>query len=197
MNARGGIQMIGCETHLIVFAGKKLELYRVIQSSLIIALCKSVNLGRDCTRDELFTNSISWNKTKSHFVTYHSIDDSGDGDFSAMREIEVWHFDAEADNISLTQTIEPGSDTSFNYVAVGEDFIIGASKDKKIHVWYLHTKGKLSYVLCDVEEDDELADHAIISSSPVLPWTHASDNLTPWLCTLCLGCKERQTIEKI
>jgi WD40 repeat protein len=83
---------------------------------------------------------------------YHSLDNERSK--AETCEICVWSFDATTDQITQTQLIEAG--IGLRNVVMAEDFIVGACAERKIHVWNRRTKEKMPYILCDVDEDDEI-----------------------------------------
>jgi hypothetical protein len=171
-NMARNVPVLGCRTHVIVVTGNTLKLYKLTSNtndSTYVLECQSVSLGRACNNDDIdengftneyFNNSISWGRNEFDFVVYHSVDNWRDG-VPGTCEISVWGLDALANQITRTQYIE--ARIGLENVAMSEDFIVGASKDKKMHVWNRHTKEKLPYILCDVDEEDELDDDDIIS----------------------------------
>lgn len=152
------IPVIGCETHAIVLAGRSLILYKqTIDGESPVLATQSVILGRTCHEINhegyCFENTINWGADRSEFVVYHSLDNERSK--AETCEISVWSFDATTDQITQTQLIEAG--IGLRNVVMAEDFIVGACAERKIHVWNRRTKEKMPYILCDVDEDDELA----------------------------------------
>ena len=65
----------------------------------------------------------------------------------------MFKFDATSDSITLATSITT-PDIRVKRAALADDYIIGASDDKKIHVWKRSNCEKI-HVLCDVEDEDE------------------------------------------
>jgi len=147
-----GIPTIGCETHFIAVTGRELRLWRVTEAPQLLHCLRSEVLGRDCVGNELFSSLIAWGKD-GHFVVYRSIGGSiTDGPVEG--EISVWRLDTESDQLIRIQMFEVG--IYLNAVALADDYVAGASKDKKVHIWNRQTGEKIWSDLCDVDEEDEL-----------------------------------------
>ena len=182
--------------------GNEVKLYKVVSTSELLTLLQSEVLGRACTYEadiandnERFTNRIAWGDDEAHFIVYHSLENFNDAS-NGTREISVWHFDADADNnISLLQTIEAGIE--LRAVALAEDYVVGASKDKKIHVWDRHTKEKKWDGLCDIaDEDDQLEDYDIIYPLHLSCHGHMLITTSHFGCALCVWNMKTGRLEK-
>lgn len=190
-----GIPAIGCETHVIIVTGSTLILYKVSSvDDVAVALCQSVLLGRGCRNDEEnFNNAIVWGQS-SEFVLYHSLETTDDA-FPGTYELSTWSLDAEADCVSRTLTIQAG--VELGDVAMGEDFIVGSSRDKKIHVWERHTSEKKPFILCDVEEDDQLGEEDCIFPLRMSCHGHMLVTASHLGCALCVwNIKTGQLLNK-
>lgn len=181
-----GIPAIGCETHVIIVTGNTLNLYKLTSvDDAAIALCQSVLLGRGCRNNEdHFKNAIVWggNQT-SEFVVYHSLETTSDT-LPATCELSAWSLDAEVDRLSQTLTIQPG--VKLADVAMAEDFIVGSSNNKKIHVWDRHTSEKKPFILCDVEEEDQLEENECIHPLRMSCHGHMLVTASHLGCALCV-----------
>ena len=138
------IPVLGSETHVIFVARNTLHLKRLaisVEEQTFVTSCQSISLGSAHQNiDEWFYNSIAWGPNRStEFVIYHSS--------AEMNEFSVWSLSAESDQVSRTQTIEV-EDIDLNQVALADEYIIGTSHDKKIHVWDRTTGEKKPYVSC-------------------------------------------------
>ena len=177
-----GIPVIACKSHVIAVIGNTLNVYRVEKGNKLVELCHSELLGRECRNNaEYFKNDIQWGVNESEFVVYHSLDDYGT---PGMFEISVRQFDADGDSVSKTHTIEAG--INLTDVAMSEDFIVGASKDKKIRVWDRHTMEKKPFALCDVKEEDELDQEDIVWPLRISLHGHILVSTSHIGCALCV-----------
>ena len=126
-------------------------------------------------------------------MIYHSLQTVAGG--SGTCGISVWHFDADADIISLTQTIEAGIELLS--VALADDYVVGASKDKKLHIWNRHTKEKKWDGLCDIkDEDDQLDDVDIIWPLHLSCHGHMLITTSHIGCALCVWNMKTGRLEK-
>ena len=151
-----GLPLLGCETHLIVCIGNCLKLYRVetdTTSPKLLSLKQSVVTTRekdpqDDPQDDLagaLAMSISWGNDKSSFV------------YCRGTEISIWRLDSAEDTLEQIKLIhyDADEDLQIEDVALGDDYVVGSSTDRHIHIWDRFTGEKLPHVLCDVEEEDD------------------------------------------
>ena len=144
-----GIYLLGCETHLIVCFGASLNLYRVetdTASAELLSLKQSVLTTQEQGPQNTIPVSISWGGDKSSFV-YCCGTESGN-------EISVWSLDVAKDTLEQMSVIHC-EDVEIGNIALGDDYVFGASKRRDIHIWDRFTGEKLPHVLCDVEEEEE------------------------------------------
>lgn len=163
-----GISLLGCDTHLIVCIGNCLKLYRVetdTASAELLSLKQSITMRESA--QEIITGSvddeISWGSDKSSFVYCRH----------GTEKISVWSLDVPSDTINQVKLIDYGEneDLQIENVALGDDYIVGASTQRDIHVWNRFTGEKLPHVLCDIkEEDDRLGPDDIVRS--LLLWCY-------------------------
>lgn len=158
-NHGASIEVIGNATHVIFVAGNMLYLNKVLdrEGDIDVRLYHCIVLGEvqvdEFDRDQLHS-SIAWGVDESteFVVSFSSLD---------SQMMSIWYLDPESDQITQTQAISIDTEAELNEVALGEDYIIGASLDRKIHVWDRKTGTKLPYILCDaIEEDQVEADEA-------------------------------------
>jgi len=186
-----GIPIIGCETHLIALVGNTILLYRVTSGASMLVLSHTVTLGRDWQHNEgMATNLISWGEDKTHIVVFHCVSnirhnfDDDDDDTVPSAEMCIYHLDTETDRLSLTLRIHPG--ILLSAVSLSDDFVIGCSKNKKIHVWDRHSSQKKPFILCDVEEDKELGNWNIIHPLHLSCCGHMLVSTSHLGCALCV-----------
>lgn len=139
------IPAIGNETHVIFVAGNMLHLNKLStlpSEAKCVAMRLSVLLGRDpvLIPGERFDNSISWSSDQlTEFVVCHCPDE--------FCEVSVWTLDADANQITRTQTLE--LNFFITEIALSDGYIIGGSSARKICVWDRET-GVFLHELCDV-----------------------------------------------
>lgn len=141
-----GITVIASETHVIFVTGNFINVNRISTSQHheCCALSQSILLeeGKQFTSDQ-YSNTIAWGPDQStEFAVYYSSPEKN--------ELSNWSVDTETDQISRTNTIQVDTDLELNQVALSSDYIIGASIDKKIHVWERFSGEKKHSFLCDV-----------------------------------------------
>jgi WD40 repeat protein len=133
--------------------------------------------GNHQIAETFFFSSIAWGPDQSNeFVIYYSADN--------LAELSICHLDSEADSVSRTQFIE--LENELNQVASSSDFVIGASTDNKIHVWDRRTGEKRPYVLCDVEDDEELDEDEILYPLRMSCHGHILVTTSYLGCALCV-----------
>mmetsp|Transcript_12752 Transcript_12752/g.25574 ORF Transcript_12752/g.25574 Transcript_12752/m.25574 type:complete len:481 (+) Transcript_12752:175-1617(+) len=148
-----GFPLLGCETHLIICIDNCLKLYRVETDTAaeeLLSFKQSVVATRQNgpQPQDVFDVpiSISWGSDKSSFVYCHDT------------EISIWSLDVANDTLDKVKFIDVAGDDEdiqIDNVALGDDYIIGSSTDRDIHVWDRYTGEKLPNVLCDIEEEDD------------------------------------------
>eukprot|EP00956_Cyclotella_meneghiniana_P005696 scaffold7328_cov114-Cyclotella_meneghiniana.AAC.3 len=155
-NRQDEIPVIGSETHVIFVARNTLHLKRLaisVEEQTFVTSCQSICLSRQ-NINGWFNNSIAWGQDcTTEFVIHHSSVE--------VSELSVWSLNAEYNQVFRSQTIEV-EDLCLNQVALADEYIIGASNDKKIHIWDRTAGQKKPFVLCDVGGDDELDEDEII-----------------------------------
>eukprot|EP00984_Skeletonema_dohrnii_P022301 scaffold11434_cov104-Skeletonema_dohrnii-CCMP3373.AAC.1 len=157
-----GISLLGCETHLIICIGNCLTLYRVetdTASADLLSFKKSIVASGKNGPQSTDEVSISWCSDKSSFV------------YCRGTELSIWSLDVANDTLDLVKLIDYDEDLQIVSIALGDDYIIGSSTLRDIHVWDSSTGEKLPHVLCDIEEeDDRLSPDYIIR--PLQLWCH-------------------------
>ena len=157
LRSPNGILLLSCETHLIVCIGNFLKLYRVetdTVSAELLSFKQSVVTTREndqnmtTDRDDV---AISWGSDKSSFV------------YCRGNEISVWRLDVANDTLNQVKLIDYGedeedADLEIDNVALGDDFIVGSSTQRDIHIWNRSTGEKLPYVLCDIDDENDRLD---------------------------------------
>ena len=157
LRSPNGILLLSCETHLIVCIGNFLKLYRVetdTVSAELLSFKQSVVTTREndqnmtTDRDDV---AISWGSDKSSFV------------YCRGNEISVWRLDVANDTLNQVKLIDYGedeedADLEIDNVALGDDFIVGSSTQRDIHIWNRSTGEKLPHVLCDIDDENDRLD---------------------------------------
>ena len=157
----GGVETIGCETHLITAHDGKIRLYEVkdgleegggVQELFIKRKEIRVEEGIENENGVVREMKLAWGPDKTHFIV------------GCTHKICVLKLDAAKNEISLVKTINVPNWEVTN-VALAEDYIVASSENKKVHIWNRSTGDKMVYglqggtardALCDVGVDDRL-----------------------------------------
>ena len=140
------IPTLGSDKHFIVGYGNVVRLFRASDLSLVMTI---VVATAQC---DIEVTALEWGPDGwTHFAALH-----GDSIF-------VVAFDATNESMAIEQTVSTGS-ASIRSVALADEYIVGGSKDKKLHVWDRSTGKRLHSDLCDadyrgydeLEEDDAI-----------------------------------------
>ncbi|KAL9181677.1 hypothetical protein ACHAXT_012020 [Thalassiosira profunda] len=145
--------LIGCETHLLVGNVDDVEIFRVntaqeagerTDDPQLVSKCTVTTLD-DIEDDEEILH-MSWDETERRtFVV------------CTQSRICVLSFDETAGTASLIQTIQTADlSISLGNVALSDEYIVGASRQKKIYVWSRNAGNLLHRDLCDVAEEDQI-----------------------------------------
>ena len=165
-SSSSGIEIIGCETHLLVSHGGQIQVYEVNHEqergpdnndTELLSLRKDIRVEEGPADEyEAMDRRLAWSPDKTHFIVGYP------------HRICIWKLDAANNEITLVKTITV-SDWEVTNVALSEDYIVASSKNKKVHIWKRSTGEKMVFglqggtgttrdALCDVGVYDEL-DH--------------------------------------
>jgi len=169
-----GIEIIGCETHLIVAHDGQIQLYEVnheqqervhtINTTELLCLRKDIRVEEGAEGDTttlanlgvLMIRKLAWAPNKKHFIVGYP------------HQICVWKFEAAKNEITLVKTITIPVWEVTN-VALAEDYIIASSKDRKVHIWNRTTGDKVVYGLTDGTTKDALCDVGVTLGPRTFP----------------------------
>ncbi len=186
-----GVEMIGCETHLIFTLCGKLYLFKVENTSVIPPLLSPQPQQTVCFQEDYnynFTTQsspICWAEDNSYFAF-----------FSAQaKKICIFGLDASVGTVSPIQTIDIkdinvyGSYGMDPKIAVTDSFVALSTCEKKIDVWDRQSGTRLHSALCDVDASEELEeeDYEVISKKiPFVTMGHLLIAASHLGCALCI-----------
>jgi len=163
----GGVETIGCETHLITAHDGMIRLYEIKEEPFeaggggdaqeLFTPRNGIRVYEGVAEEEGIENEdgvvrdmkLAWGPDKTHFIV------------GCTHKICVLKFEAAKNEISLVKTITVPNWEVTN-VALAEDYIVASSEYKKVHIWNRSTGDKMVYglqggtardALCDVGVD--------------------------------------------
>jgi len=162
-----GIQIIGCETHLIYTFCGKLYLYKVESTSVTPPLFYTQPQQVVCFQDD-----YDYGSPMAESCTICWAEDGSSFSFLSLKskKVYIYGFDASLGNVTHSQTLVVDDSVMLGTtMAFNDNFVAVSTRDKKIDIWERKSGTKCFSGLCDVCPDDELDEEDREFVGPEIP----------------------------
>ena len=143
---RGGLSMLGCETHLITFECNKVHLYDVdVPGGSLVEHKMSLPISNDLRGNQrlVVDQFLQWSNCRKYFSFYEP----------NTKCMCIWKFDMNEGLIQPVRNICTTSD--IQGTVLSDNYIVGTDASKTISVWDRKTGELCHEELCDVPIDEE------------------------------------------